>query len=83
MRITSGNAVSQTVIASLVVLFKNGIQIAAVGIHRPVQDARQITKTPVGPDKTHCRPGDGTAEQRIDHAGQGNFKPFTQQIKAE
>ena len=66
--ITAGDTIGQTVVAALVILLQNGIQITAVCVHRPVQDARQIAKFPVRPDEADRRPGDGAADQGINNA---------------
>ncbi|MNP30784.1 hypothetical protein D3C76_1238760 [compost metagenome] len=65
------------------ILLENGIQIAAVGVNGKIQRAWQIAKTPVWPDKTHGSPGYRTANQRVDHTQQSDFKSFTQQIEAQ
>ena len=83
MRVATGYPVSQAVIAPLVVLLQDCVKVSTVGVHCPVYHARQIAETPVRPDKADRSPGNRTANQGIDHAGQGNFKPFTQQVKAE
>jgi hypothetical protein len=67
MGIAAGNAIGQAVIASLVILLENGIEVSAVGVDSLVQHPRQIAELPVWPDKAHRRPGDRAANQRIEN----------------
>ncbi len=45
-----------------------GIEIPTVGLCGAFEHARQIAKLPVRPDVAHCRPRNGTTNQRIDYA---------------
>lgn len=83
MRVATRDAIGETVIAPLMVLLKDGIQIATVGVKRALQHHRQPAKTPVGPDKANGTPRDSAADYRIHHARQRDFKPFSQQVKAQ
>ena len=83
MGVAPGNAVRQSVIASLMILLQNGIQIAAVGVKCPLQHARKVAKAPVRPDEAHRRPGNGAADQRVDNTRDRHLKSLSEQIKAE
>ena len=78
MRVTASDAIGKTVIATLVILFEDGVQIAAVGINRTRQHPREVAELPVRPDKTDGKPGDTTPYQRVDNARQRHLKAFTQ-----
>ena len=66
--LTVGDTVCQTIVTPLMVLLENSIKITTVSVGSPFNHPRQITKTPVWPDKTNSSPRDGTADQRIYHA---------------
>lgn len=81
--VTACDTVGQPVVAALVVLLQDGIQITAVRVHRAIQHPWQVAEFPVRPDEAHRRPGDGAADQRINDARQGDFKTFAKQVKAQ
>ena len=68
VRVALSSPMRQTVITPLMVLFQYGIEIPTVGLCGAFEHARQIAKLPVRPDVAHCRPRNGTTNQRIDYA---------------
>ena len=65
MRSTSCTAVSQTIIFAVLILLTDGIEIVEGCIGCFFNGVGNIAEVPIGPNKTHCEPSNGTANEGV------------------
>ncbi|MNV55051.1 hypothetical protein D3C71_1472720 [compost metagenome] len=68
MRSTARTAVSQAIIFAMLILLTDGIEIVEGCIGCFFNGVGNIAEVPIGPNKTHCEPSNGTANEGIYNA---------------